>query len=52
MTNSLSEAEVAAYERDGFHFPVRVMDAEKAKYFRTRLEAFEAELAADSGPSD
>ena len=35
------------YERDGFFFPVRVMDARCAAAYRTTLESFEADLSAD-----
>jgi ectoine hydroxylase-related dioxygenase (phytanoyl-CoA dioxygenase family) len=42
MTKVLSEAEVAAYKRDGYHFPVRVMSAEDAQRYRAALEAHEA----------
>jgi ectoine hydroxylase-related dioxygenase (phytanoyl-CoA dioxygenase family) len=42
MTKVLSGAEVAAYERDGYHFPVRVMSAEDAQRYRAALETHEA----------
>jgi ectoine hydroxylase-related dioxygenase (phytanoyl-CoA dioxygenase family) len=42
MTKVLSDAEVAAYERDGYHFPVRVMSAEDAQRYRAALETHEA----------
>ena len=41
MPKMLSEAEVAAFRRDGFHFPVRVMSAEQARACRDALEAYE-----------
>jgi hypothetical protein len=43
----LTRDAVEAFWRDGFHFPVRVMDAEEARGFRARLEAHEA---AQGGP--
>ena len=39
----LSEAEIEAYRRTGFHFPVRVMSVEEALAFRAKLERFEAD---------
>jgi ectoine hydroxylase-related dioxygenase (phytanoyl-CoA dioxygenase family) len=41
MPKVMSEAEVAAFRRDGFHFPVRVMPADEARRYRDRLEAHE-----------
>ncbi|HAA93441.1 MAG TPA: phytanoyl-CoA dioxygenase [Rhodospirillaceae bacterium] len=41
MPNVLSSAEVQAYERDGYHCPVRVMSEADAVGYRQRLEAFE-----------
>ncbi len=46
MSKVLSEAQVAAYERDGYVFPVRVMTAAEARSYRDRLEAYEAETGA------
>jgi ectoine hydroxylase-related dioxygenase (phytanoyl-CoA dioxygenase family) len=43
MSKVLSDAEVAAYRRDGYHFPVRVMSADDARRYRAALEAHEAE---------
>ena len=42
MTKSLSPDEVAAYHRDGIHFPVRVMSAGEAGGLLGKLEAAEA----------
>jgi ectoine hydroxylase-related dioxygenase (phytanoyl-CoA dioxygenase family) len=42
MTKVLSDADVAAYIRDGYHFPVRVMSAEDARKYRIALETHEA----------
>jgi len=39
----LSAAEVEAYQRDGFYFPVRVMPESEAATYRGKLEAYEAE---------
>lgn len=47
MPKVLSEAQVAAYRRDGFHFPVRAMSAAEARSYRDRLEAWER---ASGGP--
>jgi ectoine hydroxylase-related dioxygenase (phytanoyl-CoA dioxygenase family) len=38
----LSPAQIAGFERDGFVAPVRALSAERALYYRQRLEAFEA----------
>ena len=38
----LDAAAVAAYERDGYYFPVRVMSESDAAGYRSKLEAFEA----------
>jgi hypothetical protein len=46
MPSLLSEAAVAAYHRDGFHFPVRVMQASEAADYRRRLEVHEARASA------
>jgi ectoine hydroxylase-related dioxygenase (phytanoyl-CoA dioxygenase family) len=42
MPQALSSAAVAAYRRDGYHFPVDVLSAAEARAYRERLEAFEA----------
>jgi non-haem Fe2+, alpha-ketoglutarate-dependent halogenase len=39
----LTEAEVAAFWRDGFHFPVRVLESVEARLYRDALEAHEAQ---------
>ncbi|MBW8269637.1 phytanoyl-CoA dioxygenase family protein [Caldovatus aquaticus] len=41
MPKVLTEAEVAAFWRDGFHFPVRVLAPAEARAMRARLEAYE-----------
>ena len=46
MAGSLSDAAIAAYERDGFHFPVVAMSAEEAARYAARLESYEAESGA------
>jgi ectoine hydroxylase-related dioxygenase (phytanoyl-CoA dioxygenase family) len=43
VPNLLSEAEIAAFWRDGYRFPVRVLSAEEARRVRDRLEAYEAQ---------
>jgi non-haem Fe2+, alpha-ketoglutarate-dependent halogenase len=40
-STGLSAQALASYRRDGFHFPVRVMEESKARALRGRLEAFE-----------
>ncbi len=47
MPKLLTEAQVAAYERDGYVAPLRVMSLEQAEAVRVKLEAAEA---AQSGP--
>jgi non-haem Fe2+, alpha-ketoglutarate-dependent halogenase len=37
----LSQAQIETFERDGFLAPVRAITAERALYYRSRLEAFE-----------
>jgi ectoine hydroxylase-related dioxygenase (phytanoyl-CoA dioxygenase family) len=44
MASTLTAAEKAAYDRDGYVFPVRVMDAAEAAAARARVEAFERSL--------
>ena len=46
MPKVLSDAEVAAYERNGYVFPVRVMTAAEARAYRDSLEAYEAATGA------
>src|SRR6201989_2530433 len=43
----LSEAEVASYRRNGYHFPVDVLSADEVADFRRKLEDYEA---ASGGP--
>ena len=43
MPASLSAAQVAHYQRDGFLFPVDCLTQDEVHYFRGRLEAFEQE---------
>jgi ectoine hydroxylase-related dioxygenase (phytanoyl-CoA dioxygenase family) len=38
----LTPAQVAAFRRDGYLFPMRALSAAEAQRYRTRLEAFEA----------
>lgn len=47
MTKSLTPTQVEAFWRDGFHFPVRVLTADQAAGYRSRLETYEA---ATGGP--
>ncbi len=42
MPKSLDADVVAAYHRDGFHFPVTVMGADDAAHYRRCLESYEA----------
>ena len=46
MPKHLSEDAVAAYERDGFHFPLRVISAAEAQAVRADVEAVERHFAA------
>ena len=46
MPNVLFPAEVAAYHRDGFHFPVRALTTSEAAGYRRGLEAHEAKSGA------
>jgi non-haem Fe2+, alpha-ketoglutarate-dependent halogenase len=40
----LTRAEVEAFARNGYHFPVRALSAEQAQAYRAKLEAAEAQL--------
>ena len=42
MSRMLSQAQIESFVRDGFVAPVRAISAERAHYYRSRLEAFEA----------
>jgi non-heme Fe2+,alpha-ketoglutarate-dependent halogenase len=44
MPKLLTDAEVARYRRDGYHFPVPVLSAAEARSYRDRLEAQERAL--------
>mgnify|MGYP006273158799 FL=1 len=44
MGTRLTEAEKAGYDRDGYLFPLRVMDRDAAAQARSRVEAFERSL--------
>lgn len=46
MTKLLSPEDVKRFERDGFHFPVRVMSTAEARSYRDRLEAYERRTGA------
>jgi non-heme Fe2+,alpha-ketoglutarate-dependent halogenase len=46
MSKVLSAAQVAAYERDGYIFPVSVMPGDEMLAFRDRLESYEATTGA------
>ncbi len=43
MPASLSAAQVAHYQRDGFYFPIDCLTPEEVRYYRGRLEQFEHE---------
>ncbi len=47
MPRVLSEAEVDAYRRNGYHFPVDALSADEVAGFRRKLEDYEA---ASGGP--
>ena len=42
MSKLLSEAAIAQYRKEGYYFPVRMIDAERAVSYRAMLETFEA----------
>jgi hypothetical protein len=44
MPRVLTEAQVRAYERDGYLFPIRAMSAERARHYREKFEALEARV--------
>jgi len=44
MPKVLTEAQVRAYERDGYLFPIRAMSAERARHYREKFEALEARV--------
>jgi hypothetical protein len=44
MSSRLSDAAIERYERDGYHFPVRVLSDTAARQCRDRLEDVEREL--------
>ena len=41
MPKFLSEAAINQYREDGYFFPVRMIDPERAATYRAKLEAFE-----------
>jgi phytanoyl-CoA dioxygenase PhyH len=43
MPKVLSEAEIAAYRDNGYHFPIQALSADEAAGFRRKLEDYEAE---------
>ncbi len=47
MPKTLSQAQIAGFEHDGFVAPIRAISAERAVYYRRRLEAFEASYPED-----
>ena len=46
MPRCLTEEQTTQYRRDGYVFPIRVMDEERAASYRRRLEGFEADQGA------
>jgi ectoine hydroxylase-related dioxygenase (phytanoyl-CoA dioxygenase family) len=50
MPASLTGDQTAAYTRDGFLFPLRVMEADTAASYRAQMEAMEAEYPDGSLP--
>jgi hypothetical protein len=46
MPKHLTVDQVAAYQRDGFAFPLRAFGADDAKRYRTALEDFEARIGS------
>jgi non-heme Fe2+,alpha-ketoglutarate-dependent halogenase len=49
MSNSLSAQAVEQYKRDGYFYPVDVLDAQQVAASRAKLEAFEAEQGKPIG---
>jgi non-haem Fe2+, alpha-ketoglutarate-dependent halogenase len=49
MTNHLNAAQVAAYQRDGFVFPVPALSREEADTLRRDIEAFETKVGERAG---
>jgi non-haem Fe2+, alpha-ketoglutarate-dependent halogenase len=47
MPKVLSQAQIEAFDHDGFVSPVRAISAERALHYRRRLEAFEAAWPED-----
>jgi ectoine hydroxylase-related dioxygenase (phytanoyl-CoA dioxygenase family) len=47
MPRLLTPAQIGGFERDGFVAPVRVLSEARARYYRERLEAFEAAYPDD-----
>ena len=43
MSKLLNENAIAQYNREGYYFPVRILDDEQVAANRVRLEKFEAE---------
>ena len=43
MSKLLNENAIAQYNRDGYYFPVRVLDDKQVAANRVRLEQFEAD---------
>ena len=46
MGKRLSEAEVARYGRDGFHYPVDVFGRDEARHYLGELQSFERRARA------
>ncbi len=46
MAGSLSDAEIAAYQRDGYCFPVPAMSGDEAARYAAHLESYEAQSGA------
>ena len=47
MPKVLTPAQIEEFQRDGFVAPVRVISVARARYYRERLEAFEADYPDD-----
>ena len=45
MAKILTEAQVHAFQRDGFLSPIRAMSAERARHYRERFELLEARVS-------
>ncbi|MEZ5910725.1 MAG: phytanoyl-CoA dioxygenase family protein [Hyphomicrobiaceae bacterium] len=50
MGKVLTAADIAGYQRHGYHFPTRVLSREEARHYRGRLETYEASSGGPIAP--